>query len=282
LATTNSQQTITSPQNAKVGLLRSLHTTKGRDQEHAWLLEGPHLLQEALHARLKPRLILYDPEAMAQSPLLKEFPTLLEEGVEIATTTALIMSRVGETQTPQGIVAAMDLDMVKPERLRQQRGAHLRPITLILDDLRDPGNVGTILRSALAADVEAAYLTPQCADVYAPKVIRSGSGAHFHLPIYADQNWHLIARHFGTIPVQQVVIADSSATDDFTDLDLTIPTALIIGNEAHGPSISARRNATRTVRIPMYNGVESLNAAIAASIILFESARQRRAKRGQA
>lgn len=236
-------------------------------------------MQEALRAYLKPRLVLYDPDALTPA-LRQEIEALAEENVEIATTSAPIIVRAAETQTPQGVVAALPLDIAAPDAVKRRRGMHSRPLTLVLDDLQDPGNVGTILRAALAADVDAVYLTPQCADVFAPKVVRAGSGAHFHLPIYTNQLWPTISRRLSRSDQDvQIIVADSGATDEYIELDLTRSTMLIIGNEAHGPSAEARKLATHAVRIFMYNGVESLNAAVAASIVLFESVRQRRAHR---
>jgi len=264
---------ITSPHNPRVGFLRALHTAKGRAQEQSWLIEGPHLLWEGLRAQTRPTVILYDPETLSHARLRREIEGLANSGVEVATATTAIIARVAETQTPQGIVAALPFDAVRPEFLRLRREERLRPITLALDGVQDPGNVGTILRSALAADVDAVYLTPQCADPFAPKVVRSASGAHFHLPLYPDQQWDAMRDQFGQD--SQIVIADSAATDEYAALDLTQPTVLIIGSEAHGLSPQARQLATRSIHISMYNGVESLNAAIAASIILFESVRQR-------
>jgi TrmH family RNA methyltransferase len=185
---------------------------------------------------------------------------------------------VTEAQTPQGIVAALSLDAVAPEKLRGQRRGRMRPLVGVLDNLSDPGNVGTIFRSALAADVDCVLLSMNCADPFAPKVVRAASGAHFHLPIYPNQSWDAIKKYLDGAPkMQQVVVAEAAADTSYADLDLTQRTGLIIGNEAHGPSAPARRLATRFIRIPMFNGVESLNAAIATSVILFESVRQRKA-----
>ncbi len=271
-------QHITSPHNPRVALLRALHTGKGRKEQRQWLVEGPHLIREALRARLAPSLVVYDPAALAGTDLPDMIAAWADEGAEVATTTPEIIARVAEAQTPQGVVAAFSLEDVAPERLRGQRRGRMRPITLILDDLSDPGNAGTILRSALAADVDAVLLTPHSVDVFAPKVVRAASGAHSPLPRLRPPSRHATRSSFGLpTAAPDMVAADSGARDDCFDLDLTQPTGLIIGNEARGPSVAARKLATRFVRIPMWNGVESLNAAIAASVLLFESVRQRRA-----
>jgi len=143
----------------------------------------------------------------------------------------------------------------------------------------DPGNMGTILRSALAADVDEVLLAPGSADPLSPKVVRAGAGAHFYLPIRAELDWAQISeRLYGAPAAQQTLLAEADAQRAYDDVDMTVRTALIVGNEAHGPSTEATRLATERVMIPMWNKIESLNAAVAASVILFEAARQRRAK----
>lgn len=270
-------QHIISPHNAKVGFLRTLHTPKGRKAAHAFLIEGPHLIDEAIKAHIMPELVLCDPATLEGSPLLGALTIWADNGVEVISATPTILAKVCDAQTPQGIVAVISLAALAPEKLMSQRRGRLRPLVLVLDDVRDPGNVGTMLRSALAADVDCVLLTPNCVDVFAPKVVRAASGAHFHLPLRLDMSWDATSTYcMGAPQMQQVVVADSAGDADYTDLDLTQRTAIIIGNEAHGPSTAARAIATKRVRIPMYNQVESLNAAIAASIILFESVRQRR------
>jgi TrmH family RNA methyltransferase len=149
----------------------------------------------------------------------------------------------------------------------------------VLDALGDPGNVGGVLRSALAADVDEVWLGRGCADPLGPKVVRAASGAHFHLPIRPALGWDEIAERLRGAPqVRQVILAEASAVQPYDQFDLTQRTALIVGNEAHGPSPEAARLATARATIPMWNKVESLNAAIAASVILFEAGRQRRAQ----
>src|SRR5581483_11606197 len=134
------------------------------------------------------------------------------------------------------------------ERLRTRRRGRFRPLLLVLDELADPGNLGTILRSALAADVDEVLLTHRCVDPYNPKVVRTASGAHFHLPIAAQQSWEQIAQRLAGAPkTAQVLLAEAKGQRPYYDLDLTQRTALIIGNEARGPSAEARRLATESV-----------------------------------
>lgn len=273
---------ITSPSNQHIGLLHSLHTPKGRAETGAFLIEGPHLLEAALDARLRPRLLIYDPEGLERSAAVRRLSGRIAEaradGVPVYEAAPAAIARACDTRTPQGVVAAIALADVAPERLRAARRGRRRPLVLVLDAISDPGNLGTILRSALAADVDEALLAPGCADPLAPKVVRAGSGAHFHLPIRAQQTWENIAAVLHGAPaIKQVLLAEAGAPQAYDAFDLTQRTALIVGNEAHGTSPEAARLATSHLTIPMWNKVESLNAAIAASVILFEAARQRRA-----
>ncbi|HLY31889.1 MAG TPA: TrmH family RNA methyltransferase, partial [Ktedonobacterales bacterium] len=177
---------ITSAANQHITFLRSLHTAKGRAAEEAFLLEGSHLLAEAFDAHVKPRLIVYDPDGLGRSPdgrrALARIAEAQATGVEALEATPAALARACDTQTPQGVVAAVPLAVIAPDAVRARRRGRSRSMLLALDALADPGNVGTILRSALAADVDEVFLGPNCADPYAPKVVRSAAGAHFHLP----------------------------------------------------------------------------------------------------
>jgi TrmH family RNA methyltransferase len=143
---------------------------------------------------------------------------------------------------------------------------------LIVDRLQDPGNLGTLLRSALGAGVHAVLLTPGTVDPFNPKVVRAAAGAHFHLPI-ATLDPVAIQREF---PGLEIVVAHPQALRAYDERDWTRASAVVIGSEAHGISAELARLAADEVRIPLRGGVESLNAGVAGSIILFEAARQRR------
>ena len=271
---------ITSPSNQHIALLRSLHTPKGREQEGACLLEGPHLLAAAFEARVTPRLIVYEAESLQRSAegrrLLGQIEAAEAAGAQVFEAARAAIERAADTQTPQGVVASVALSEFDPERLRAKRRGRMRPLLLTLDAISDPGNMGTLLRSALAADVDEVLLAPGCADPFAPKVMRAGAGAHFHLPI-RRLTWDGIrAAIHGSPPAKRTLIAEAEAHVAYDSVDLTQRTALIIGSEAHGLSGEANELATESVSIPMWNRVESLNAAIAGSVILFEAARQRR------
>jgi TrmH family RNA methyltransferase len=270
---------ITSLANPRLAALRALHSAKGRAEAGAFLIEGQHLLVAALDSGVMPLVALYAPDVLARTPAGRDLAARLAAagGAEVLEASAEVVARAGDTETPQGVVASVAQSAVDADRLRQRRRGRARPIVLLLDELRDPGNVGTLLRAALAADVDEVWLTAHAADWLAPKVVRAASGAHFHLPVRAGLRWDEIGQRARGAPrVRQVLLAEAAGAVAYDTLDLTQRTVLIAGNEAHGPSREAAALATARVSIPMWNGVESLNAAVAASVILFEGARQRR------
>jgi RNA methyltransferase, TrmH family len=272
---------ITSTSNQYIARLHALQNPKGRAEEQAWPIEGPHLLDAAFDAAVVPQLIVYDPVRFSHDTAGRRLVSRLLEaraqGAELFEATPAAILRASATSTPQGVVAAISFSDVVPEKVRSRRRERFRPIVLILDAVSDPGNLGTILRSALAADVDEILLAPGCADPLAPKVVRAGSGAHFHLPVRAQLDWKAIEQILSGAPaVFQTLASESEASHTYDSFDLTRRTAILIGNEAHGISTEARRLVTDMAGIPMWNKVESLNAAIAASVILFEAARQRR------
>jgi RNA methyltransferase, TrmH family len=144
-------------------------------------------------------------------------------------------------------------------------------LLLVLDEISTPGNLGTMLRTAAAAGADGVLLGPGCVDLYNPKVVRGSMGAHLRLPAHS-QSWDEIAQ---TVQRMQVWLATVQAERAYTAVNWQPPSALIIGSEATGASEAARQLATGSITIPMHAATESLNAAMAAGIILFEAVRQR-------
>jgi TrmH family RNA methyltransferase len=144
-------------------------------------------------------------------------------------------------------------------------------LSLILDGISDPGNLGTILRTAWATGVEAVFLMPGSVDAHNPKVVRAALGAHFRLPLI-ETNWEDLGQRLAHV---ESWLAEARQGLAYDQVDWRQPSALIIGSEAEGPSEAARRFTDRRVHIPMPGPAESLNAAVAAGVLLFEVARQR-------
>lgn len=272
---------ITSPSNPRISKLQTLHTARGRKKSGLFLLEGPHLLETLLNAGLWPHEVYYQSELLRRTP---EGAALLERLLhtpDLATSQLIevserVIEALGETQSSQGVVSVLPLDALDPAVVQLPRPPIARPCLLILDDIADPGNMGTILRTALAADVERVLLTPHCVDYYSPKVVRSAAGAHVALPVEVNMSWETIAArvsdHCGGEP--RVLLAEAGCDQMYYVQDLVRPFALIVGNEAHGPGLRAHALSTLAISIPLANEVESLNVAMATGIILYEAVRQ--------
>lgn len=277
---------ITSLANPRIAQIRDLYTTRGRKKSGLLLMEGPHLLEALLSAEILPREIYYQPELLQRTP---EGRSLLARLLHSSSSpwsavprfevSERVAEALSDAQTSQGVLCVLPTQLLQPERLLKRRPAARRPALLILDDLADPGNMGTILRTALAADVQEVLLTPHCVDCYSPKVVRAAAGAHAALPVWTDLPWAVIeeriSEHCGA-GGERVFVAEASGSQPYYVENLVRPFALIIGNEAHGPSQHARALASGAIGIPLANQVESLNAAMATGIILFEAARQLR------
>jgi TrmH family RNA methyltransferase len=182
--------------------------------------------------------------------------------VDVEEVSTSVMESASEAESPQGILAVLNFNQLPiPESAN---------FILIPDQIRDPGNLGTLLRTAAAAGVHAVLIPPETTDAFAPKVMRSGMGAHFRLPIHIA-GWDEIERQ---IKGMQVYIADMDGRSCW-ETDLRQPLALIIGNEAEGASESAQKVASEKLGIPMIGNMESLNAGVAGSVLMFEVVRQR-------
>ncbi|HLG78819.1 MAG TPA: RNA methyltransferase [Ktedonobacteraceae bacterium] len=272
---------ITSPANPRISLLRTLQTSRGRKKNELFLMEGLHLLEVLLDARLLPQEIYYQPALMQRTPqgsvllvrMLGVFAGMPERLIEVS---ERVIEAISEVQTSQGVVCVLPLTALQAANVQARRLPRSRPVLLLLDSISDPGNMGTLLRTALAADVEMVLLTPGSVDYYSPKVVRAAAGAHVALPVAIDVSWSTIAEHVARHcqGSPRVYLADAGSPHLYYEQDFVQPCVLVIGNEAHGPSSEARALATLPISIPLANGVESLNAAMAGGIILYEAVRQ--------
>jgi TrmH family RNA methyltransferase len=252
---------ITSVQNEKAKYVRSLARRRIRQREGRFLVEGTRLLDELVGAGIEPAFVFYT-KAWAESPAGQRLLPQLRTVEGAWPVTDAVMAACADTQTPQGMLAVVPFMSLSP-----------RPgLLLILDAVRDPGNLGTILRSAESAGVGQVLLAPGTVDLYNPKVVRGAMGAHFRLPVFSSDWPDIGQRASGRV----VWLADAAGDTAYDAVDWTRPCALIVGSEASGAGQEAAQIATGRISIPMAGGAESLNAAMAATVILFEAARQRR------
>jgi TrmH family RNA methyltransferase len=259
---------ITNPANDQVRAAVAIRDRRRvRLREGRFLVEGLRLVRQGLHSGARPSACYVTDDAAAS----EAGRALLEDLADVPTwsVTDEVMATLADTVTPQGIVALFPLPPADPS------AGHIQGTILVLDAVADPGNVGTILRTALASGVSAALLSKGCVDPFDPKVVRSAMGAHFALAIHSGLSWPMIV---GMLGERQRILADARGDSYPWLIDWTRPSALVVASEAHGPSAEARAAATRTVRLPMAEPVESLNAAVAAAQLMYELQRQRLAR----
>jgi TrmH family RNA methyltransferase len=274
---------IDSPTNSTVKAIRALSTSKGRREQHRFLVEGVRAVEDGLRAGFEPEVVLYNGDLLNRTERGAALLRILisqekaSKGRLVLEAGERALEAASDTQHPQGIVAAFRMVEWPPPQPRE-----VPPLLLVCDAIQDPGNLGTILRAAEAAGVHAVWLSPGCVDPYNPKVVRAAMGAHFRLPIFAESAWAVLPAQLAKLQSSEIGLfaADAGASKPYDAVDWTQPAALIVSNEAHGLSGEARQLAEQRggfISIPMAGGTESLNAAVAAAIILFEAARQRRA-----
>lgn len=259
-------ETITSTSNSRIKHFRSLLANrKDRRRERLFVIEGVRLVEEALQTGARLANVLYDPVHLGDTERGRAILEAVHDQHGVYAAMPEVIAATTDTVTPQGIVATVHWPELAP---------HGTGIQLVLDAVQDPGNVGTLLRTAEAVGVTDVVCTRGTADVYSPKVVRSAMGAHFRLPIQQDLDWDAVDDALAA--ADNIYCADASGRMPYYAADWRQPSILIIGNEANGVSDDARHRATKSIMIPMAPAVESLNAAIAGSVILFEAARQRR------
>jgi TrmH family RNA methyltransferase len=257
-----------------------------RDAERAFVVEGPRAVTTALDRGARPEIAYLGPGAS------RAFPELVARldacGVALASLREGVLQQVGATVTPQPVLAVcaipggrdrLDLDVLRRDGL-----------VIVGVALGDPGNVGTIIRSADAAGAAAIVLGPGSVDAYNPKVVRASAGAIFGIPVLSPgvaagrragwEGWSAVdaLEALGDIGRRRLGAVAADGTP-YEAVDLIAASALVLGNEAHGLDAGTMALLDEQVTIPMAAGAESLNVAMAATVLCFEAARQRRARR---
>lgn len=256
---------ITSTSNQRIKEVRKLLQRRQREATGRLLLEGVRLISDACQSQAALELVFYAPELTTTNPTADTLLRTIATQVECLPCSRAVFASLVETVTPQGIAAVVALpNLPLPAQ---------RTFTLLLDQVRDPGNAGTLLRSAEAAGVELVIFAPDTVDPFNDKVVRAGMGAHFRLPLRSCDDWSAVQALLPLAAPCYLATADAPLTYDAVDWQES--SVLIIGGEADGASAMARTLA-QPINIPMLGKVESLNAAVAGAVILFEAARQRR------
>jgi TrmH family RNA methyltransferase len=267
---------ITSADNKAVKLAKKLLTKKGRDGLGYYLIEGPKLLAEALDNDADILFAFFCEETTdAGEPCVSRLSALAEKaaraGADALLTTERIFRGISNAETPQGVLAAVKKPVCGVKTLFSRAGANI----LVLDRLQDPGNVGSLIRTADAAGFGGVMAAAGTGDPYGPKAVRAAAGALFRIPVLFVRDAAEAAELLAGAG-KRVAVADARGAVSCYDADIARDIALVIGNEGGGPSKAFAESAFVTIGIPMPGGAESLNAAAAAAVLMFESVRQQR------
>lgn len=256
---------ITSIHNPKIKQWSQLLTKRARESQGQFLLEGVHLIQEALQAGIHIHTILYSLE--------KKFPVELSRMTSLVTewigVSEAVLTKCSDTQTPQGVVAVTEkLKWTLQSFMEKENG-----LVIAIDGVQDPGNLGTIIRSADAVGATGIILGRGTVDLYNSKTVRATMGSMFHLPIVEGDLVELLPE--ASKQGIQLISASLTANRSCYEVDMTGATWFIVGNEGSGISAEIESLVSQKVIIPMPGRAESLNVAMAATVLLFEAARQR-------
>ena len=264
----NRMEIIRSAANPLVKRIRSLQRRKARYQERAFVVEGFRAVRDVLAAGVRPQVVVFR-EGDEDAGVID---LLRQAGLSWRLVEARLFDTLTDLPHPQGILAVVPM----PERDESPAPSTVRdqaPLTLVLDGIRDPGNLGTLFRSAAGAGVDRIYLTPETVDPYHPRAVRAAMGAHFRI-VFAQISETAISDVL--LSANVVGRAEAEGDLDYDAVDWTDSAVIIIGGEAFGASSLVRELSPLKVRIPLASDVESLNAAVAGSLLVFEAARQRR------
>jgi TrmH family RNA methyltransferase len=263
---------LENPRSPRVRAVAKLSKRSARIDTGLFLLEGPQAAREALTWVPETVRELYaTPTAMERHPDVRA--SAEEAGLEIQYATEDVLDAMADTVTPQGIVAVA---RQAPTAVKDVFAAGPR-LVAICEEVRDPGNLGTIIRAADAAGADAVILTGRTVDPYHPKVVRATTGSLFHLPVAVGIELESVVERAHAAGLR-VVAADVGGTDFLAARTLlSEPTAWLFGNEARGLEDGALALADLALRLPIYGRAESLNLATAASVCLYETAFAQRA-----
>ena len=257
---------ITNLQNPQVKSAAELKQKKYRLQQQCFLAEGLRTVEEAVAAKAATSIFYTAIEDDRTRRVLEQAAAMQ---VKLICVTEQIMKKLADTENPQGIIAVCKMQATKLEPLLAAG-----EMLLVLDRVGDPGNIGTMLRTADAAGIGGLVLLKGSADIYAPKTVRASMGSLFHIPVLAgieEEKFVERAQRAG----YQLLVTSLDGADNLYKADLSGRLAFVMGNEANGVSESLLKAADKRVFIPMAGRAESLNVAMAAGVVMFEALRRK-------
>lgn len=257
---------LTAINNPQVKAAAELKQKKYRQQRGLFLAEGLRTVEEAVLSKSVESIFYTAIEDARTRAVLEDAAA---KQIKLYCVSDNVMKKIADTETPQGIVAVCRMQSNKLEDLFATG-----KLLLVLDRVGDPGNVGTMLRTADAAGVGGLVLLKGCVDIYAPKTVRSTMGSLFHVPVFAgadEAQFIKAAKRAG----YELLVTTLEGADNLYKADLSGRIAFVMGNEANGVTETLLTEADKRVYIPMQGKAESLNVAMAAGIVMFEALRRR-------
>lgn len=256
---------ITSTSNSKVKYIATISEKAGkRKSAREFIIEGLKMFEEAPEHLIKEVYV-------SESFFKKQNPTEKMKRIGYEEVSDQVFSKMTDTKTPQGILALLSWQQFRLEDMLNQKN----PLLIVLEDIQDPGNLGTILRTAEGAGATGVIMSQNTVDIYNPKVTRSTMGSVFRVPHIYTEDLHETLRLLKSKGIKTYA-AHLKGKKSYDEFSFTEGTAFLIGNEGNGLKAETADLADEYLLIPMEGKVESLNAAIATSILSFEAARQRR------
>ncbi|EOD00921.1 23S rRNA (guanosine(2251)-2'-O)-methyltransferase RlmB [Caldisalinibacter kiritimatiensis] len=265
------EQLITSKSNQIVKHVKSLHKKKKRWNSKNYFIEGIRGVKESIISKGQIEYILYSDSLFNVKGGKDLFNLIINNGYKVFHISEEILKYISDTQNSQGIIAALKFDIKSLENILIDRGNFL----ILLDRVQDPGNIGTIIRTADAFGVSGIILTNGCVDVYNPKVVRSTMGSILRVPIAFERD---INNTLNKLKERNIKIVSTALDAEYYsyDFDFTKDFVLVVGNEASGVSKDIQNQSDFNVKIPMIGETESLNVAVATSILMYEATSQRK------
>ncbi len=251
---------ITSKENETIKHIKSLNQKKYRDEYGEYFVEGIKMVQEAISEKMPIKKIIICEELLPQKIDVKNY--------DVDYVDKKVFTSITDTVSPQGILALM----TKNERIISECNAD---IIFALDDVQDPGNVGTIIRTLDCAGINNLIISSKCADVYNPKVVRSTMGAIFRVSIQEEKDL-VYALKKKQSEGYQIIVTSLDAISYYDTLDFNSKSIIVIGNESKGVQDEIQKIADVKTKIPMLGRTESLNASVAASLMAYEYLRKKR------
>lgn len=259
---------INSSKNPIIKEIKSLWRKKNRWKEKLFLIEGIKLIEEALSEAMDVRHILFC-QTLLEVDGGKEFFDRIKDKKEIIKLSPSLFKEISSLENPQGVLAIVGFDERNIEELYEKK----RPFIIFLDGLNDPGNLGTIIRTADAFNIDGVVLGPGTVDPYNSKVVRSTMGSIFRVPIYSVSDNDIFFKDIREMNID--IITTSLSGKELTEEDFHESAVVVIGNEANGVGEDIIKISNKEVKIPMPGKAESLNAGVAASIIMYEGMKSR-------